>query len=260
MRRELFRLAEVEIELAAVVGKDTGPVLLTDLQEGMLKTVVRYPAFREGLTAVPADLWQDVELDEFAGRPRRRIKDSEFMLSADEFVEGERKKLKATAIAVFQRSESGMDADYANHLKAKGTLKTEMTAEDWENLILKCFRWQRDLAENAADSLVPMVTSAELDTYIAAVKADHDSGGQPSKSKAGRALNSHWNAIFSEAFRRLAARGEPLEDGDIQDFTKELRAWAFEKLGKTVPAENTVAGRLREVLTGGTFVFDKSNN
>jgi hypothetical protein len=152
-----------------------------------------------------------------------------------------------------------MDAEYANHFRTQGTLKAEMTPEDWEKLLLNCFRWQRDLVENATVSLVPMVTSAELDSYIAAVKADHDSDDQPSKSKVGRGLNSHWNAIFSEAFRRLAARKELL-DGDIQDFARELRAWAFEKWGNTVPTDNTVAGRLREVLSGGTFVFDNLKN
>ena len=257
-RRQLFRLAEVEIELANIVGKNTSPVLLTDLQEGTLSAVVQYPAFRDGLSEVPAEVWRNIELDEFAGRPRRST-DYEFTLSADEFIMAERSKLKATTLAVFHRSANDMDAEYANHFRTQGTLKAEMTPEDWEKLLLNCFRWQRDLVENATVSLVPMVTSAELETYIANVKADHDPGDQSSTSKVGRRLNSHWNAIFSEAFRRLAAPKE-LIDGDIQDFARELRAWAFEKWGNAAPTDNTVAGRLRKVLKGEMFTFDNSTN
>ena len=262
-RRELFRLAEAEIELAAIVGKDTGPVLLTDLQEGTLKALVQYPLFRKGMTEVPKDVWQDVELDEFAGQPRRRGKVSEFEFSADKFIKEERKKLKATTIAVFRRSTSGMDADYIKCLRAGGDLKAEMTPEDWENLILKCFRWQRDLGESAADSLVPMITASALQQYTSQVKADYavDDGARKAKgagvAKGGRPPASHWSVIVSEGFRRLATRPTLLAEGDVQEFAENLRTWAIREIGegKGVPEADTIAGRFRQVLSGGQFKF-----
>lgn len=262
-RRELFRLAEVEFGLAATVGNDTGPVLLTDLQQGTLGTVVEYPRFREGLTEVPVVIWQDLELDEFAGRPRRRAKEGEFKLSAADFVDGERKKLRATTVAVFGRSESGIDADYAKHCRALRALKGEMTPADWETLILMCFKWQRDLVEGAADSLVPMVTASAFEKYLSRVKADYalDEGGGRANgtggAKGGRPPVGHWSVIVSEGFRRLATSPTPLADGDVQEFAENLRTWAIQEIGqgKGVPEANTIAGRLRQVLSGGQFKF-----
>jgi len=41
-------------------------------------------------------------------------------------------------------------------------LKADMTAEDWEKLLLNCFKWQRVLIEESSDDLVPMVTVLEV--------------------------------------------------------------------------------------------------
>jgi hypothetical protein len=262
-RRELFRLAEVEIELATIVGKAPGPIMLTDLQEGTLKAVVQYPSFRDGLTEISASIWRDVDLDEFAPPPRRRSQDGEFVLSADEFISHERAKLKATTVAVFRRSEVGMDTDYLDYLRTKGSLKDEMAADDWEKLILACFRWQRDLAESARHSLVPMVKASALERYLYQVKSDYRvreaapsvmTGGS---GKGGRHPVGHWNAIVSEAFRRLAKGTVVLADGNVQDFANELRTWGTSNLGENVgvPTANTIAGRLRNVLKGGQFEF-----
>jgi hypothetical protein len=172
-RRGLFRLGEVEIELAKFMDRNLAQVVLSDLQQGTLQTVVQFPHFRDGIISVPVDLWADVELSDFAISVPRRRRDTEFKLSAEDFVQGERKKLKSTTVAVFRRSEATMDADYITHLRTEGLLKADMTVEDWEKLLLNCFKWQRVLIEESSDDLVPMVKAAEFERYLHLAKRDY---------------------------------------------------------------------------------------
>lgn len=244
-RRKLFRLGEVEIELDKHVGRNASLVLFTDLEQGTLQAVVQFPAFRDGLTEVTIQLWKNVDRDEFVSRSGRRKKQVEFELAAEDFGEAERMKLRATTLAVFRRTVAEMDADYLAFFRGNDLLKNDMTDADWEKLLLRCFRWQRELSEEAGASLVPMVTSDAFEAYIAQVRAD----ASPARGTPGRKPADSWISIYEEAIRQLAANSELLKEGNVQGFAKTLNQWGIEAFGRNagVPNVATIAERLREV-------------
>lgn len=247
-RRSLFRLGEVENELAKHIDRNLHQVLLTDLQLGTLRTVVQFPTFRNGLTVVGIQIWNDVDLEDFVPRPGKRSSQVEFELAAEEFVDAERKKLRTTTVAIFRRSTIELDVDYIEFFRSGNQLKKDMGEADWEKLLLQSFRWQRELSEEANTALVPMVTSDELENYIAQLRAD----SSPAKGAPGRKPADSWLAIYTEAIRQLAGDSNLLKEGNVQGFAKALNQWATGTYGKNagVPAEATIAERLREVRDG----------
>lgn len=244
-RRNLFRLGEVEIELGKYIDRHVQQVLLTDLQQGTLNAVVEFPRFRNGLTEVPIQTWQDVELDDFAPPAARRTRQAEFEIARGDFIEAERKRLRTTTVAVFRRTEAEMDGDYAAFLRGSSQLKRDMTEKDWEQVLLQCFRWQRELSEEAGGALVPMITSDAFEAYIAQVRTDVG----PEKGVPGRKPADSWLSIYEEAIRQLAADPDLLKEGNVQGFAKILNQRAIEVFGQKagVPNVATIAERLRKV-------------
>lgn len=245
-RRGLFRLAEVEIELAkATQNLEPKAVLLTDLQQGALSTVAEFPRFRNGVTPVPQEHWKAVDLDEFSERPARRSGQTDFLLDSDWMVREERKKLKTTVLACHRRDRSQMDPDHGAFFEEGNHLKENMSPEDWEHILLKCFGWHKMLLKEAEPSFVPMVTSAELERYLQQVEADRDGP----VARPGRPPADFWLSIFGEAIRQLHSDSKQLNDGNVSPFAKRLHAWAIDKFRTNVgvPGPATIADRLRAV-------------
>ena len=116
--RRQFSLAEVVAALRPLEKDGVKPdsTIFNDLQSGTLVTEVRFPRYRDGLTTVPPDYWQEVEFDHlFEGRNYNfhgGKYNGEFYLHASLFVDEEWRKLRETNLAVWRGDLADSDSKF----------------------------------------------------------------------------------------------------------------------------------------------------
>lgn len=268
MRKRFFSLEEVGIELEGLGIERWHLVLLSDLQQGVLPTLVEFPTYRSSTTTVPRSAWTSEDVDRFFRRSGRRgWRDSfDFHFCVSDFHEQEERLLQQAMRAASRRDQTQIPREIAAHMTAEGLLLASMGDPEWTNALswlTDC--WVHLSALSGNDPLPPIVEEFRLRDYLLSVKRDHSALQKPKhdRNPGGRPPSPHWLKVYETTIRELINRGSPLCAGEIQQFAEHVRkkvkleegeselgshSTGKFKIAGQIPNADTIAQRLRSML------------
>lgn len=255
-RKPLFGLDEVGAELESLKVPRWHITLLSDLQQGALVAVVKFPSWRDTYTRIPNSVWHENDVVRIFKRPGRHgwKGELEFTLTVNDFYSEEEELLRETLLATSLRDSTRIPVEARQAMNKHGYLKASMKSEDWEAALKWLADCWRQLSElSGGEKLYPMVEAHVMRSYLQAVKQDRSNAGKLAgdKNPGGRAPNPHWSMIYETAIKMLASRPNVLQSGKVQEFAIHLHTHVKKTTDESrslLPAADTIAGELRRIL------------
>ena len=253
MRKRFFTLEEVGTELEGLGIERWHLVLLSDLQQGVLPTVVEFPSYRSSATTVPRSAWTSEGVDRFFRRSGRRgwRESFDFHFSVGDFYEEEEVLLQQAVRAASCRDLSKLPRQFVHHMKTIGLLAPSMGDIEWTNALTWLTDCWVELSElGGSDPLPPMVEEFRLPAYLLSVQRDHSSlqKPKPGKNPGGRPPSPHWLNVYQTITCELINRRSPLCSGEIQKFAEYIHKKMKPEEEESEPG-STSAGKLRTTTT-----------